>query len=57
MEIIDKIPINCCIENFLNRYHQQQVQIPDADLRRWVLAQAYYYGIKIEVVKKVEQRA
>jgi len=52
MEVIKEIPKNCCIENFIWKYHNQPVQVPDPNLRRWLLAQAYYYGLKLNIVKE-----
>jgi hypothetical protein len=57
MVVINKIPENCCIENFIERLRNQQVAFTDDGVRRVICAMAYYNGIRFEVVKKVEQRA
>jgi len=51
MVIINKIPQNCCIENFLERLRGENVRFTDEGVRKKLCAMAYYYGIKFTVVK------
>ena len=49
---VKEYPSNCCIENFLERLRGERVRFCDEGTRRLLCAQAYYYGIKFEVVKE-----